>query len=348
MPSSYTVSARFTLQATGENTNTWGVILNSGVFALVDFNVNGLLTKTLTTDYTLTTANGSTDEARASALTFNGSGAFTVTIPSVPKPYDVANNCTGFLTLTTGSGRSVQVRSGETVRVRCDGTNVDRVQPFYFSNQQITGVLDPTTAQAAATKNYVDTTAFNMAAGALPGQSGNAGNWLTTNGTTASWSPITLGTLGALTMANSWTATQSFVGNSTQLAAAFANFAEVETPVAFAATGTLNIYLHDQSILWYNVIAAANWTVNLTFSNSVTLDTTLAINQSIVAVVKVKQGGTPFLNNVVQVDGAGVTVLWQGGAPSGGNASGYDVYTYEIVKTAAATFTVFASLVQFK
>ena len=30
MPSSYTASARFTLQATGENNNTWGVILEFG------------------------------------------------------------------------------------------------------------------------------------------------------------------------------------------------------------------------------------------------------------------------------------------------------------------------------
>jgi hypothetical protein len=140
MPSSYTVSARFTLQATGENNNTWGVILNTGVFALVDTNINGLLTKALTTDYTLTTANGATDEARNSALSFTGSGAFTVTIPSVPKPYDVSNACTGILTLTTGSGRTVSVRTNETVRIRCDGTNVDRVQPFYFGNVRIQGV----------------------------------------------------------------------------------------------------------------------------------------------------------------------------------------------------------------
>jgi len=44
-----------------------------------------------------------------------------------------------------------------------------------------------------------------------------------------------------------------------------------------------------------------------------------------------------------------VTPKYQGGtAWSAGNASGIDVYTYTIIKTAAATFTVLASQTQFK
>jgi hypothetical protein len=40
---------------------------------------------------------------------------------------------------------------------------------------------------------------------------------------------------------------------------------------------------------------------------------------------------------------------WQGGtAPSAGNASGIDVYTFNIIKTASATFTVLAAQTQFK
>jgi hypothetical protein len=48
------------------------------------------------------------------------------------------------------------------------------------------------------------------------------------------------------------------------------------------------------------------------------------------------------------VDGSAVTPKWQGGtAPTAGNASSIDVYTYVIVKTASATFTVFASVTKF-
>jgi hypothetical protein len=43
-----------------------------------------------------------------------------------------------------------------------------------------------------------------------------------------------------------------------------------------------------------------------------------------------------------------VTTRWQGGtAPTAGNASSQDVYTFVVVKTASATFSVFASVTKF-
>jgi len=49
------------------------------------------------------------------------------------------------------------------------------------------------------------------------------------------------------------------------------------------------------------------------------------------------------------VDGTtvGVTIKWQSAVPTAGNASGIDVYTYTVIKTAAATFTVLASVTPF-
>jgi len=62
----------------------------------------------------------------------------------------------------------------------------------------------------------------------------------------------------------------------------------------------------------------------------------------------VTNGATAYYNSAVQVDGSSVTPKWQGGtAPAAGNASSIDVYTYTIVKTGAAAFTVFASLTKF-
>jgi hypothetical protein len=52
---------------------------------------------------------------------------------------------------------------------------------------------------------------------------------------------------------------------------------------------------------------------------------------------------------VIQVDGTTVTAIWQGGAaPTGGNTSSHDVYSYTAIKTAASTYTVLASITQFK
>lgn len=62
----------------------------------------------------------------------------------------------------------------------------------------------------------------------------------------------------------------------------------------------------------------------------------------------VTQGATAYYNSAVQVDGNSVTPKWQGGtAPSSGNTSSVDIYTYNIVKTGSAAFTVFASQTKF-
>ena len=62
----------------------------------------------------------------------------------------------------------------------------------------------------------------------------------------------------------------------------------------------------------------------------------------------VKNGSSAYYNSAVQIDGSGVTPEWQGGsAPSAGNASSLDVYTYTVIKTGSATFTVLAAQTQF-
>jgi hypothetical protein len=75
----------------------------------------------------------------------------------------------------------------------------------------------------------------------------------------------------------------------------------------------------------------------------------MATGESMSVTFMVTQGATAYYNSAVQVDGSSVTPKWQGGtAPTSGNASGIDVYTYVIVKTGSAAFTVFASQTQFK
>jgi hypothetical protein len=58
--------------------------------------------------------------------------------------------------------------------------------------------------------------------------------------------------------------------------------------------------------------------------------------------------GTAYYNNAVTIDGNAITLKWQGGsAPTAGNINSVDSYSYTIVKTASATFTVFASQTRF-
>lgn len=148
--------------------------------------------------------------------------------------------------------------------------------------------------------------------------------------------------------ATTFTAAQTFNGSSSVLAAVLANAAETATVSATAATGTINYDVTTQSVIYYTSNASANWTVNFRASSGTSLNTAMSTGQAITVAFLVTQGSTAYYNSTVQVDGSSVTPKWQGGtAPSAGNASSIDVYTYTIVKTGSAAFTVFASQTKF-
>jgi hypothetical protein len=145
---------------------------------------------------------------------------------------------------------------------------------------------------------------------------------------------------------NTFTGRQTFTGSTTALASVFNNIAETTTVSATAATGTINYDVTTQSVVYYTSNASANWTINLRGNGTTSLNTLLSTGQSLTVAFLVTNGGTAYYNNVVQVDGttSGVTTRWQGGtAPTAGNASSIDVYTYTIIKTGSATFTVLAT-----
>jgi hypothetical protein len=124
---------------------------------------------------------------------------------------------------------------------------------------------------------------------------------------------------------------------------------EPTTITGVAATGTIIYEINSQSVLYSNVNATANWTLNLTFSKARSLNSYLNIGQTISCVHIVATGATAYYNNVLQIDGTTVTPKYQGGtAWAAGNASSWDIYTYTITKTADRTFIVFASQTQFK
>lgn len=124
MPSSYTLSLRLTLQATGENNNTWGAILNSGVFGLVDYAVAGMFGFTLSGTKNLTTALGATDEARAAFLAITGGTGGQIILPPVSKGYTVLNAAAGDVEVTAGGSPSFIFGSGDVLPIITDGSAV--------------------------------------------------------------------------------------------------------------------------------------------------------------------------------------------------------------------------------
>ena len=148
--------------------------------------------------------------------------------------------------------------------------------------------------------------------------------------------------------ANSFTNKQTFTGSSSVISSKFANALEGVTVSATAATGTINYDVTTQSVLYYTSNASANWTVNFRASSGTSLNTAMATGEAITVVFMVTQGSTAYYNSAVTIDGTSVTPKWQGGsAPTAGNASGIDIYSYTIIKTASATYTVLASQIQF-
>lgn len=149
---------------------------------------------------------------------------------------------------------------------------------------------------------------------------------------------------GNITVANKMTV----VGTASTAGLKIADVLETATVSATAATGTINYDVTTQAVLYYTTNASANWTVNFRGSSGTSLNTLLATGESVTVAFLVTQGATAYYNSAVQVDGSSVTPKWQGGtAPSAGNASGVDAYTYTIIKTGAATFTVFAAQTRF-
>jgi len=147
---------------------------------------------------------------------------------------------------------------------------------------------------------------------------------------------------------NTFTATQILTGSSSAAGMKIADVLETATISATAATGTINYDVTTQAVLYYTSNASANWTVNFRGSSGTSLNTLMATGESLTVAFFVTQGATAYYNNVVQVDGSAVTPKYQGGtAWSAGNASSIDAYTYTIIKTGNAAFTVFAAQTRF-
>jgi len=140
-----------------------------------------------------------------------------------------------------------------------------------------------------------------------------------------------------------------YSGTQTTPVFSIPNAGEKATASATAATGTIAYDVLTQSVLYYTSNASANWTVNFRGNSTTSMNSFMSTGQSVAVVFAVTNGGTAYYNSAVQVDGTSVTPIWQGGtAPTAGNATSVDTYTYNIVKTGSATYTVFAALTQFK
>jgi len=150
--------------------------------------------------------------------------------------------------------------------------------------------------------------------------------------------------------AGTFTATQTFSGSSSVASLALNNALETCTITGSAASGSLNIDVATQSVVFYNTATTNPWTLNFRASSGTALSLFLSSGQSVTVAVLVQTGAvTTAYNTAVTIDGVAPTAIkWQGGtAPTTGNSNSIDVYTYTIIRTGPSAYTVFASQTKF-
>ena len=129
-----------------------------------------------------------------------------------------------------------------------------------------------------------------------------------------------------------------------------ANIEEVKEDLALdtTTTGTINFDAKSGSIIYYTANQTGNRTINFRGDGSTTMNTFLAVGESTTLTAIVTNGASAKYLNVYQVDGTAVTPKWSTGtAPTAGNASAIDVYSFTVIKTASAAYTVLASFAKF-
>lgn len=116
--------------------------------------------------------------------------------------------------------------------------------------------------------------------------------------------------------------------------------------VAAAATGTINFDVGTASIWYYTTNATANHTLNFRYSSGVSLNTFMATGDSLTVVWLNTNGSTAYYPSAFQIDTVSVTPKVPA-AIAAGNASSIDAYSFTIIKTGSAAWTVLETQTKF-
>jgi hypothetical protein len=157
----FSTALKLELPGDGQQSGTWGQTTNKNFGTLVEQAITGVRSiSMINADYTLTTLNGTSDEARNAVIIATGtnSSIWKIICPLVNKLYVISNRTTGGFSITIGgvTGTSVSISNGVTAQVYCDGTN------FYASQ---TGSAGDFGISGNLTTNFNSTTVGNSSVG---------------------------------------------------------------------------------------------------------------------------------------------------------------------------------------
>ena len=321
MPSTYSTNLAIELIGTGDQSGTWGNTTNTNLGTLIEQSISGVVTQAVSTgtDTTITIPNGATGVARNMYIELTGTGGASTNliVPSNKKLYFIFNN--------TASGQVTVKVSGQT------GVSVPNGRKVILAmNSAGTDIVDAT--------NYMSSLSVGTLNGIIKGTTG------VLSAATAGTDYVAPGT------ATTFTATQTFNGTSSTAAIREINIIEPASVTAVAPTATTNFYINTGAVQYITANNANNWTLNFAFSAGTTLNAAMTTNDSLSCTLITTNSTTAYYLSAITVDGtgSGVTVEWQGGsAPTSGNASSIDSYTFVIIKTGSAVYTILASQTKF-
>jgi len=165
MASTYSTNLKIELQATGENSGTWGTITNTNLGTALEQAIVGYGNPNFATDANLTltyTDTNAAQAARALVLNVTSTGSLSTTreliVPTIQKQYIVQNNTSGAqsITVKTSAGTGITVPNGRKAHLYVDGTNVIFMDDFVDING---GAIDGTTIGANSAAAGTFTTA---------------------------------------------------------------------------------------------------------------------------------------------------------------------------------------------
>jgi hypothetical protein len=354
MANSTSTNLKLTVQATGENSGTWGQITNTNLLILEQA-IGGYSSIAVTSGATLTFSNGALSNGKDQVIKLTGTiaGAINVVVPDgIEKTYVIENATSGAYTVTvktsSGSGVTWGTTDKGTKMVYSDGTNVVDTAFTEVSSDYtptLSGILDT---------NGNDIVVDN--GGAIEDDSNNEYIKFVKTATAVNEVTITNQATGSAPSIAAtgddtnidFNLTPKGIGRVTLNGNGKIQGLAEKVLVNGTFTSNINIDTNTQAVQLNTATASANFTVNLRGDGSNSLDASMDTGESITVAYINKNNNVTYWNTTVQVDGVTVTPVWQGGAaPTGGNTTSNDVYTYTAIKTGAATFTVLASQTQF-
>ena len=105
-----------------------------------------------------------------------------------------------------------------------------------------------------------------------------------------------------------------------------------------------NIDLANGMVHYFTTTETTTSTPNIRYNSSYGLNSVMEIGEALSVTIVTTAAAAGYSANIT-IDGVAVTERWIGGAaPSAGNSSGLDIYTYNIIKTAGSTYTVIGNL----